>query len=35
MRFAGEKELREYFERIGEEVIGFYECEGESRPYNF
>lgn len=35
MRFDGEKELREYFERIGEEIVGFYECEGESRPYNF
>jgi hypothetical protein len=35
MRFAGEKELSDYFERIGEEIVGFYECEGESRPYNF
>jgi hypothetical protein len=35
MRFSGENELKDYFERIGEEIIGFYECEGDSRPYNF
>lgn len=35
MRFSGEKELKDYFESTGEEIVGFYECEGESRPYNF
>jgi hypothetical protein len=35
MRFASEKELSDYFERTGEEISGFFECEGESRPYNF
>jgi hypothetical protein len=35
MRFSGEKELEEYLEMTGDEIAGFYECEGESRPYNF
>ena len=35
MSFANEKELKEYFEKTGEEIVGFYECEGDSRPYNF
>jgi hypothetical protein len=35
MRFAGEKELRDYCESTGEEIIGFYECREDSRPYNF
>lgn len=35
MRFSSEEELEDYLERTGEEVIGFYECEGGSRPYNF
>ncbi|MFO7461286.1 MAG: hypothetical protein R6X07_11740, partial [Desulfatiglandales bacterium] len=35
MRFSGEKELEEYLEKTGDEIAGFYECEGESRPYNF
>lgn len=35
MRFSSEKELKEYLENTGDEITGFYECEGESRPYNF
>ena len=35
MRFSGEKELEDYLEKTGDEISGFYECEGESRPYNF
>ncbi len=35
MRFASEKELGDFFERTGEEIAGFFECEGDSRPYNF
>ncbi len=35
LSFESEKELMEYFERTGEEIIGFYECREESRPYNF
>ena len=35
MRFASEKELRDYLESTGEEIIGFYECRENSRPYNF
>jgi hypothetical protein len=35
LSFESEKELMEYFEKTGEEIIGFYECREESRPYNF
>jgi hypothetical protein len=35
LSFETEKELVEYFEKTGEEIIGFYECREESRPYNF
>jgi ribosomal protein S24E len=35
LNFETEKELMEYFEKTGEEIIGFYECREESRPYNF
>jgi L-fucose isomerase-like protein len=35
LSFESEKELTEYFEKTGEEIIGFYECREESRPYNF
>ena len=35
LSFETEKELREYFEKTGEEIIGFYECREDSRPYNF
>lgn len=35
MRFGSETELREYLESTGEEIIGFYECQADSRPYNF
>ena len=35
MRFAGEEDLTDYLEKTGEEIVGFYECEADSRPYNF
>jgi hypothetical protein len=35
MRFASEKERRDCLEFTGEEIIGFYECRENSRPYNF
>ena len=35
LSFETEKELKEYFEETGEEIIGFYECREDSRPYNF
>jgi hypothetical protein len=35
LSFESEKELREYFEKTGEEITGFFECREESRPYNF
>jgi hypothetical protein len=35
LSFETEKDLMEYFEKTGEEIIGFYECREESRPYNF
>ena len=35
LSFETEKELVEYFEKTGEEIIGFFECREESRPYNF
>jgi hypothetical protein len=35
LSFETEKELAEYFEKTGEEIIGFFECREDSRPYNF
>lgn len=35
LTFETEKDLTEYFEKTGEEIIGFFECREESRPYNF
>lgn len=35
LRFESEGELREFLENTGEEIIGFYECRSDSRPYNF
>ncbi len=35
LHFESEKELSDFLETPGEEVIGFYECRSESRPYNF
>jgi hypothetical protein len=35
LRFDSEKELKEFFEKTGEEITGFYDCEDGSRPYNF
>jgi hypothetical protein len=35
LSFETERELMEYFEKTGEEIIGFYECREDSCPYNF
>ena len=35
MTFESEKELKEYLAGCGDEITGFYECESDSRPYNF
>ena len=35
LRFDSENELNDYLESLGDEITGFYECESESRPYNF
>jgi hypothetical protein len=35
LRFDSENELNDYLESLGDEIAGFYECESESRPYNF
>ena len=35
LRFENEGEVKEFLETTGEEVIGFFECRSESRPYNF
>ena len=35
LSFETQKELTEYFEKTGEEIVGFYECLEDSRPYNF
>ena len=35
LRFDNEGELRDYLGATGEVVTGFYECEGDCRPYNF
>lgn len=34
LNFESEKELQAYLD-AGEEIAGFYECRGDSRPYNF
>jgi hypothetical protein len=35
LRFHDEKELNDFLQSLGDEIIGFYECGSESRPYNF
>jgi hypothetical protein len=35
LRFEDEKELKDFFETTGEEIVGFYEGRSDSRPYNF
>jgi hypothetical protein len=35
LHFESQKELEDFLEATGEEIIGFYECHSESRPYNF
>jgi hypothetical protein len=35
LTFDSEVELKEYLESLGDVVTGFFECESDSRPYNF
>jgi dsRNA-specific ribonuclease len=35
LTFESEVELNEYLESLGDVVTGFFECESDSRPYNF
>lgn len=35
MSFETEKEMREFLETMGDEIIGLYEGESGARPYNF
>lgn len=35
LNFGSESELAEFLESIGESSKGFFEGEGDSRPYNF
>ena len=35
LRFGSENEVNDYLESLGDEITGFYECQSESRPYNF
>jgi hypothetical protein len=35
LSFNDEKELNDYLDSLGDEITGFYDCESESRPYNF
>lgn len=35
MNFESEKDLQEYLAGCGDEIMGFYECGSDSRPYNF
>ncbi len=33
--FNSPEELQDYLDSLGDELSGFYEGEGDSRPYNF
>ena len=33
--FNSPRELADYLESLGDEIDGFFEAEGDSRPYNF
>jgi hypothetical protein len=35
LSFNNDKELADYLDSLGDEIDGFYEAEGDSRPYNF
>ena len=35
LKFDNENELKDYLESLGDEIMGFYGCQSESRPYNF
>jgi hypothetical protein len=35
MTFESKKELKDYLAAWGDALAGFYECESDSRPYNF
>ena len=35
LSFNSDSELTDYLDSLGDEIDGFYEAEGDSRPYNF
>lgn len=35
LSFNSPQELQDYLDSLGDELEGFYEAEGDSRPYNF
>jgi hypothetical protein len=35
MRFDDDHELKDFLESLGDEIMGFYGCQSDSRPYNF
>ncbi len=35
LNFESEKELEHYLEQYGDVIRGFYDCDFDSRPYNF
>jgi len=35
LSFSDEDELKEFLESLGDEISGFYNGDGDSRPYNF
>ena len=35
LEFNNERELKDYIKTLTDEVTGFYDCESDSRPYNF
>jgi len=35
LTFDNEEDLQDYLAGLGEEIEGFYDCQSESRPYNF
>ncbi|MFO7986486.1 MAG: hypothetical protein R6U38_11520 [Desulfatiglandaceae bacterium] len=35
LRFDTPEALQEYLNTLGDEITGFYDCDADSRPYNF
>ena len=35
LSFNSDKDLADYLDSLGDEIDGFYEAQGDSRPYNF